>query len=177
MIEQKQQKRNAAASKSVQTFNEVTRSKNSKSSVKVKSESHGSSKYLPKASPASKSAIDLTMDTSQTPNGGSTDPIAWQNTVEEKQKAMEEKMDTFMSTIAILVSKVSVDPAVTKATSVSSGAVLGVPVEHSAVSEPLVGAPSLTAATLKEVVCAPPVPSITVQSVLPTVDEAALARW
>ena len=35
MIEQKQQKRNAVASKSVQSFNEFTRSKNSKSSVKV----------------------------------------------------------------------------------------------------------------------------------------------
>ena len=189
MIEQKQQKRNAVASKSVQSFNEFTRSKNSKSSVKVKSENRGYSKFLAKASPVSKSAIDLTIETSQTPKAGITDPIIWQKAVEERQKAMEEKMDTFMSTMAIMVSKVTVAQAVTKATaaplvtkatsvyepSVSdpcSGAVLGVPVERSSVSEPSVGAPIIAAAALKEVVSAPPVPSITAQTVLPTVDES-----
>jgi hypothetical protein len=180
VIEQKQQKRNAVASKSVQSFNEFTRSKNSKSSVKVKSENRGFSKNFPKASPVSKSAIDLTIETSLTPKAGITDPIIWQKAVEERQKVMEEKMDTFMSTMAILVSKVTVAPAVTKVTSVygpsasdaSSGAVLGVPVERSSVSEPSVGAPIIAAAALKEVVSAPPLPSITAQSVLPTVDES-----
>jgi len=180
VIEQKQQKRTVAASKSVQSCNEFSRKKNNKSSVKVKSENRGFSKNLAKASPLSKSAIDLTIETSQTPKAGITDPIIWQKAVEERQKVMEEKMDTFMSTMAILVSKVTVAPAVTKVTSVygpsasdaSSGAVLGVPVERSSVSEPSVGAPIIAAAALKEVVSAPPVPSITAQSVLPTVDES-----
>ena len=180
MIEQKQQKRTVAASKSVQSCNEFSRKKNNKSSVKVKSENRGFSKNFPKASPVSKSAIDLTIETSLTPKAGITDPIIWQKAVEERQKVMEEKMDTFMSTMAILVSKVTVAPAVTKVTSVygpsasdaSSGAVLGVPVERSSVSEPSVGAPIIAAAALKEVVSAPPVPSITAQSVLPTVDES-----
>lgn len=180
MIEQKQQKKNVAASKSEQLSNDVTRKNNNKFYVTAKSESRGYSKFLAKASPVSKSAIDLTMEASQTP-GGDTDPIAWQKAVEDRQKLMEEKMDTFMSTMAILVSKVTVAPAVTKVTSVygpsasgsSSGAVLDVPVERSSVSEPSVGAPIIAAAAaLKEVVSAPPVPSITAQSVLPTVDES-----
>ena len=174
-----------AASKSEQLSNDVTRKNNNKFYVTAKSESRGYSKFLAKASPVSKSAIDLTMEASQTP-GGDTDPIAWQKAVEDRQKLMEEKMDTFMSTMAILVSKVTVAPAVTKVTSVygpsasgsSSGAVLDVPVERSSVSEPSVGAPIIAAAAaLKEVVSAPPVPSTTAQSttaqsVLPTVDES-----
>ncbi len=181
MIEQKQQKKNVAASKSVQSSKEFTRKNNNKSYVTGQSESHGYSKFLPKASPVLKSAIDLTMEASQTPVGD-TDPIAWQKAVEDRQKAMEEKMDTFISTMVILVSKVTVAPAVTKVTSVSgpsasgssSGAVVGVPVEIPAVTESSVGAPSLAAAAaLKDAVCEPPVHSATVQSVLSTVDEVA----
>ncbi len=170
-----------AASKSEQSCNEFTRKKNNKSYVTAKPESRGYSKFLPKASPVSKSAIDLTMEASQTP-GGDTNPIAWQKAVEDRQKAMEEKMDTFMSTMAILVSKVTVAPAVTKVTSVSgpsasgssSGVVLGVPAEIPAVTESSVGASSLAAAAaLKDAVCEPPVRSVTVKPVLSTVDEVA----
>ncbi len=185
MIEQKQQKKNVDASKSIQSSNEFNRKNNNKSYVTGKSESRGYSKFLPKASPVSQSAIDLTMEASQTP-GGDTDPIAWQKAVEDRQKAMEEKMDTFMSTMAILVSKVTVAPAVTKVTSVSgpsasgssSGAVFGVPVEIPAVIEPSVGAPSLAAAAalkdaVSDAVSEPPVRSVTVKPVLSTVDEIA----